>query len=195
MRSKVLSVVVLLCVAFSLAAVAAPDATVLKLKAGKCGFHILDVNGVKPLANAQVSLLSFKDGKSVATATSDKLGKCTIDAKAGRYLLNVKSINVSVIDVSADAELAQLRLVMPNKPLQVGAQAVPAGAAAGAVGAGAAGAGATGGIGGALAGIGGAVGLGGTAAVVGGAVIGGAVIVGTVVVVDDAVNDSSPSSP
>ena len=192
MRSKVLSVVVLLCVAFSLAAVAAPDATVLKLKVGKCGFHILDVNGVKPLANAQVSLLSFKDGKSVATATSDKLGKCTIDAKAGRYLLNVKSINVSVIDVSADAELAQLRLVMPNKPLQVGAQAVPAGAA---VGAGAAGAGATGGIGGALAGIGGAVGLGGTAAVVGGGLIAGGVIVGTVVVVDDAVNDSSPSSP
>ncbi len=192
MRSKVLSVVVLLCVAFSLAAVAAPDATVLKLKAGKCGFHILDVNGVKPLANAQVSLLSFKDGKSVATATSDKLGKCTIDAKAGRYLLNVKSINVSVIDVSADAELAQLRLVMPSKPLQVGAQAsVPVVAGAGGAGA----AGATGGIGGALAGIGGAVGLGGTAAVVGGAVIGGAVIVGTVVVVDDAVNDSSPSSP
>jgi hypothetical protein len=124
MRNKVFSVVVLLCVAFSLAAVAAPDATVLKLKAGKCGFHILDVNGVKPLADAQVSLLSFKDGKAVATATSDKLGKCTIDAKAGRYLLNVKSINVSVIDVSADAELAQLRLVMPDKPLQVGAQAV-----------------------------------------------------------------------
>ena len=122
MKRSIVGVVVLLSVMLPIVGISAPEVGVLKLKAGECGFHILDVNGVKPLADAKVAVLSVKDGKSMGAATSDKLGKCTIKIAEGRYLLSVKDVNVSVIDVSADAELAQCRLVMPNKPLQVGAQ-------------------------------------------------------------------------
>jgi len=176
MKVRLISVISIVLVACAMTCISAPDAGILKLKSGVCSFHILDVNGVKPLSDAKVAALSTVDGKSVVSAVSDKLGKCALKLDEGRYLLSIKDQTVSVIEASADAELAQCRVVMPAKPLQVGgaaAAAVPlvAGGAAAPV------------VGGTVLGV----------SLTTAAIVGGGVVAGTLVVINQTKNSVSSS--
>jgi len=104
------------------------------LKSGLCQFKVLASDGVKPLAGAVVKFIDGNDEKKVLDATADKAGKCSMELAAGRFILSINDINVSVLDIADNATISECRIIMPDQDLQVGgdaqANAAPAAKAA-----------------------------------------------------------------
>jgi len=94
--------------------------TLVKMKSGACSFTLLDSKGVKPLEGCALILSSVKDGTPVATAKSGKDGLCVLDIAAGRYILSVNTLDLAVIDASADQKLAACRIVVRDEAMAVG---------------------------------------------------------------------------
>ncbi len=100
---------------------APPEAgSLLKLKAGVCSFTVLDQQGVNPLAGLNVVLASPEDGSVLLKGTTDVAGACSLDIAAGRYVLNVKGMDLAILETSADQTLAQCRIVLPESAMVAG---------------------------------------------------------------------------
>ena len=95
---------------------------VLEIKSGACKMSLLDSNGVTPLADKSVVMASTKDDSAIAKATSDKLGKCSLDLKPGKYILRIEGRNMAIIKVADSAKITECRIVVPESELQVGSQ-------------------------------------------------------------------------
>lgn len=100
---------------------APPEAgSLLKLKAGVCSFTVLDQQGVNPLVGLNLVLASPEDGSVLLKGTTDVAGACSLDIAAGRYVLNVKGMDLAILEASADQTLAQCRIVLPESAMVAG---------------------------------------------------------------------------
>lgn len=155
-------------------AVQAADQLV-QFKAGDIAMTVLDSDGVSPLADASIKMLSPEDNSVLSETVSDNLGKAVLALEEGRYLLNISDVTLAVMDVSSDASLTSCRVIMPAASMLVAGQEAKDASKGG--GTSASGAAAAGGAGGAA--VAGGIGIGTASWVVpAGIVAGAAILVG-----------------
>jgi hypothetical protein len=100
------------------------------VKSGKCSITLLDSDGIKPLAGAELKLQSTKDAKKVVKADANKAGVCVLkNIEEGRYVLSVNDKVLTLFDVAKDGDLAWCRIIVSDKPMLVGGQDAAGGAA------------------------------------------------------------------
>lgn len=92
------------------------------VKSGGCSITLLDADGIKPLAGAQLSLQSAKDAKAMITAKANDAGLCKVTVGDGRYVLSVNEKPLTLLDASKDGKLAWCRIVVSDKPMLIGGQ-------------------------------------------------------------------------
>ena len=102
-------------------AVQAADQLV-QFKAGDIAMTVLDSDGVSPLADASIKMLSPEDNSVLSETVSDDFGKAVLALEEGRYLLNISDVTLAVMDVSTDAELTSCRVIMPAAAMLVAGQ-------------------------------------------------------------------------
>lgn len=102
-------------------AVQAADQLV-QFKAGDIAMTVLDSDGVSPLADASIKMLSPEDNSVLSETVSDNLGKAVLALEEGRYLLNISDVTLAVMDVSSDASLTSCRVIMPAASMLVAGQ-------------------------------------------------------------------------
>jgi len=94
------------------------------VKAGKCSVTLLDKDGIKPLANAELKLRSTKDKKKVVNAKANEAGVCVLkNIEEGRYVLSVNDKVLTLFDVAQNGQFDWCRIVVSDKPMLVGGQA------------------------------------------------------------------------
>ena len=91
-----------------------------RFKTGEVSLTLLDSNGVLPLKNAEVKVLSSEDNKELAVTVSDASGRAVVTMAAGRYLLNISGRNLAVVEFADDATLTSCRVVVPAQDMMVG---------------------------------------------------------------------------
>jgi hypothetical protein len=111
-------------------AVQAADQLV-QFKAGSIDMTVLESDGVSPLADASIKMLSTEDNSVLSETVSDDLGKAVLALEEGRYLLNISDVTLAVMDVSPDAALTSCRVIMPAASMLVAGQEAKEAAAGG----------------------------------------------------------------
>lgn len=113
--------------AFAVTASAVADRQLVQFKAGDIDMTVLASDGVTPLADASVKLLSPEDAVVLSETVADRTGRAVVSAAEGRYLLNVSDITLAVMDVSSDATVTSARVVVPAASMLVAGQDQSAG--------------------------------------------------------------------
>ena len=121
MKKFFLSALVLVA-AFAVTASAVADRQLVQFKAGDIDMTVLASDGVTPLADASIKLLSPEDASVLSQAVADQTGRAVVSAVEGRYLLNVSDVTLAVMDVSADASVTSARVVVPAASMLVAGQ-------------------------------------------------------------------------
>lgn len=113
-----------LALAFALGVTFAAQAAdqLVQFKAGDIAMTVLDSDGVSPLADASIKMLSPEDNSVLSETVSDDFGKAVLALEEGRYLLNISDITLAVMDVSSDAALTSCRVIMPAASMLVAGQ-------------------------------------------------------------------------
>jgi hypothetical protein len=119
---KSLLLALALVAASAVAASAAVEKQLVQFKAGDIDMTVLASDGVTPLADASVKLLSPEDAAVVAETVADRAGRAVLALDEGRYLLNVTDITLAVMDVSKDATVTSARVVVPARSMLVAGQ-------------------------------------------------------------------------
>lgn len=115
----------LLALAFAAAsamAVSTAEKQLVQFKAGDIDMTVLASDGVTPLADASVKLLSPEDAAVLAETVADQTGRAVLSPDEGRYLLNVTDITLAVMEVSKDATVTSARVVVPAQSMLVAGQ-------------------------------------------------------------------------
>ncbi len=107
----------------ALAETAATRTTLLRMQPGEGVFTILDTRGVSPLPGSQLSIRDMQHGETIVGAVADDAGRAVVELTEGRFIVNVNNINLSVLDVRADADHSECRIVMPSQDMLVGGEA------------------------------------------------------------------------
>ena len=107
----------------------------VQFKAGDIAMTVLDSDGVSPLADASIKMLSPEDNSVLSETVSDGFGKAVLALEEGRYLLNISDMTLAVMDVSADASITSCRVVIPAAAMLVAGQEAKDGGGASASGA------------------------------------------------------------
>ena len=94
----------------------------VRFKTGEVSLTLLDSNGVLPMKNAEVKLLSSEDNKELLSTISDGSGRAMVTMDAGRYLLNVSGRTLAVVEFADDATLTSCRVVVPAQDMMVAGQ-------------------------------------------------------------------------
>ena len=94
----------------------------VQFKAGDIAMTVLDSDGVTPLADASIKMLSPEDNSVLSETVSDGFGKAVLALEEGRYLLNISDMTLAVMDVSADASITSCRVVVPAASMLVAGQ-------------------------------------------------------------------------
>ncbi len=94
----------------------------VQFKAGDIAMTVLDSDGVSPLADASIKMLSPEDNSVLSETVSDSFGKAVLALDEGRYLLNISDMTLAVMDVSADASVTSCRVVVPAAAMLVAGQ-------------------------------------------------------------------------
>ena len=97
----------------------------VRFKTGEVSLTLLDSNGVLPMKNAEVKLLSSEDNKELLSTVSDGSGRAMVTMGAGRYLLNVSGRTLAVVEFADDAALTSCRVVVPAQDMMVAGQEGP----------------------------------------------------------------------
>ncbi len=92
------------------------------LQLGKCSITLLDADGIKPLKGAKLELSQAADGEAVLSATANNAGLCEIIVAEGRYILSVNERPITLINASAEGEIAWARIVVSETPMLIGGQ-------------------------------------------------------------------------
>lgn len=119
---KTLLLALALFVGFALTVSAAAEKQLVQFKAGNIDMTVLASDGVSPLADASIKLLSPEDASLLAEAVADHSGRAVLALDEGRYLLNVTDITLAVMDVSKDATLTSARVIVPDQSMIVAGQ-------------------------------------------------------------------------
>ena len=107
----------------------------VQFKAGDIAMTVLDSDGVSPLADASIKMLSPEDNSVLSETVSDGFGTAVLALDEGRYLLNISDMTLAVMDVSADASITSCRVVVPAAAMLVAGQEAKDGGGASASGA------------------------------------------------------------
>lgn len=99
------------------------DVKVPSVKTGKCSITLLDADGIKPLAGAELKLQSLKDTKKIVKTKANQAGLCKVKLEKGRYVLSVNDKILTLLDVEKKGQLAWCRIVVSEKPMLIGGQA------------------------------------------------------------------------
>ena len=91
----------------------------VQFKSGEVSFDLRTSDGVSPLADATIQMLSSEDSSVLAEAVSDEMGQAVIALDSGRYLLNISGANLAVMDVTDDATLSACRIIVPDASMLV----------------------------------------------------------------------------
>lgn len=91
----------------------------VQFKSGEVSFDLRTSDGVSPLADATIQMLSSEDSSVLAEAVSDEMGQAVIALDSGRYLLNISGANLAVMDVVDDATLSACRIIVPDASMMV----------------------------------------------------------------------------
>lgn len=97
---------------FAMGATAADQ--LVQFKSGEVSFDLRTSDGVSPLADATIQMLSSEDSSVLAEAVSDEMGQAVIALDSGRYLLNISGSTLAVMDVADDAALSACRIIVPD---------------------------------------------------------------------------------
>jgi hypothetical protein len=117
---KAITLALALALSVSLAAQAADQ--LVQFKAGEIAMTVLDSDGVSPLADASIKMLSPEDNAVLSETVSDDFGKAVLALEEGRYLLNISDITLAVMDVTADGATTSCRVVVPAAAMLVAGQ-------------------------------------------------------------------------
>ena len=109
--------------AVTMAETATTGGTMLRMQPGEAVFTILDTRGVSPLPGSELSIRDMQQGETIVGAVADDAGRAVVELTEGRFIVNVDNINLSVLDVRADADHSECRIVMPSQDMLVGGQA------------------------------------------------------------------------
>ena len=91
----------------------------VQFKSGEVSFDLRTSDGVSPLADATIQMLSSEDSSVLAEAVSDEMGQAVIALDSGRYLLNISGANLAVMDVMDDATLSACRIIVPDASMMI----------------------------------------------------------------------------
>lgn len=91
----------------------------VQFKSGEVSFDLRTSDGVSPLADATIQMLSSEDSSVLAEAVSDEMGQAVIALDSGRYLLNISGANLAVMDVVDDATLSACRIIVPDAGMMI----------------------------------------------------------------------------
>lgn len=91
----------------------------VQFKSGEVSFDLRTSDGVSPLADATIQMLSTEDSSVLAEAVSDEMGQAVIALDSGRYLLSVSGSTLAVMDVADDAALSACRIIVPDASMMV----------------------------------------------------------------------------
>ena len=97
------------------------------MKSGDCTFKVIDATGVRAIEGAKVVLTSSRDAEKTISAVAGKKGECKVDVASGAYVLTVNDQKIGVVEASVSAKIHECKIMLPSKPLQVGAQGETAG--------------------------------------------------------------------
>lgn len=101
---------------------AASSGKMLRMKPGSSVFTILDTTGVRPLAGSELAVRDMQDGSTVVGAVANDAGRVAVELPEGRFILSVDKMNLSIMDVSMEAQHTECRIVMPAQEMLVGGQ-------------------------------------------------------------------------
>ena len=91
----------------------------VQFKSGEVSFDLRTSDGVSPLTDATIQMLSSEDSSVLAEAVSDEMGQAVIALDSGRYLLNVSGRTLAVMEVVDDATLSACRIIVPDASMMV----------------------------------------------------------------------------
>ena len=110
------TVAVLATFSIAVAAVAADSGVagaILKMKSGLCKFTLVQSDGVRPAAKAELTLTDAQNAERIITAKSDSLGVCSAELSEARYVLAVDGRKLGLVETSASGEIADYRIILP----------------------------------------------------------------------------------
>ena len=118
MNRRVMTGTVAVLATFSIAAAAvAADSgvagAILKMKSGLCKFTLVQSDGVRPAAKAELTLTDAQNAERIITAKSDSLGVCSAELSEARYVLAVDGRKLGLVETSASGEIADYRIILP----------------------------------------------------------------------------------
>ncbi len=91
----------------------------VQFKSGEVSFDLRTSDGVSPLSDATIQMLSSEDSSVLAEAVSDEMGQAVIALDSGRYLLSISGATLAVMDVADDAALSACRIIVPDADMMV----------------------------------------------------------------------------
>ncbi len=92
------------------------------LTSGTCSITLLEADGIKPMAAANVKIIDARETTKVVASTTDASGKCIVKLEDGRYVLSVNDKNITLLDASKNGAMAWCRIVVSETPMLVGGQ-------------------------------------------------------------------------
>ena len=118
-----MAVLVIVALVLAPSASVAAAANQLEVKPGTLSVRVVDHRS-KALPEAGLKLMS-DTGKVLSTVKADKQGKCSLKVKAGSYRLLVSGRIIVPFNVSDKAKVADLLVVVPEKPRYAAGQGGP----------------------------------------------------------------------
>ncbi len=137
MKSHAVTSIVAAMAALGIAVAAMADQTteaagaVLKMKAGTCKFTLVQSDGIRPAAKAEMRLTDTKAADHVVTGKTDALGVCSLDVPGARYLMTVDGKTIGLIDTSLGSEVTEFRIILPASAAMTAGQDPVTGGAVG----------------------------------------------------------------
>ncbi len=110
------------------------SSSVVQLKTGKISGVVTSADGKTGLSNVSLRVIDPKTGKVAAQTTSDQKGAYAVGPlSAGKYQLVVGGWMVTDVELTSEAQLTQLNLVLPRAAYRLLAADIMSDAEAGAV--------------------------------------------------------------
>jgi hypothetical protein len=96
---------------------------VLKMKSGACKFTLVQSDGVRPAAKAELKLTDVQNAERTITAQANALGVCSAEISEARYIVAVNGRNLGILETSATGSVSEYRIILPGTPAIVAGQA------------------------------------------------------------------------
>jgi hypothetical protein len=95
---------------------------VLKMKSGACKFTLVQSDGVRPAAKAELKLTDVQNAERTITAQANALGVCSAEISEARYIVAVNGRKLGLLESSATGNVSEYRIILPGTPAIVAGQ-------------------------------------------------------------------------